>query len=57
MSYKITKKFGEFVYNTEDGSHKLQWHEVNDEITDSQFKKLTRATQLYCKKIRAAKKK
>lgn len=57
MSYKITKKFGEFVYNTDDGSHKLRWHEVNDEISDAVFKALTNATKLYCKKIKAAKKK
>ncbi len=57
MNYKITKKFGTFVYNPKNGSHKLKWYEVDDEISDLVFKRLSKATQAFCKKINTRKKK
>ena len=57
MKYKITKKFGTFIYNSKNGSHKLKWYEVDDEIDDAVFKRLSKATQAYCKKINTRKNK
>ena len=57
MNYKITKKFGHFVYNEKNGSHKIKWYEVDEVIDQTTFNRFTKATQLYCKKINTRKKK
>ena len=57
MNYKITKKFGTFIYNSKNGSHKLKWYEVDEIIDDTVFKRLSKATQAFCKKINTRKKK
>ena len=57
MSYKVGKKFGMFEYNPKTGGHKLRWYEVGEEITLTTYKRLTKATQAYCKRINKRKSK
>lgn len=57
MKYKITKKFGTFEYNPKNQSHKIIWFEVDDNIDETIYNRLSKATQKYCKKINTRKKK
>ena len=57
MNYKITKKFGRFIYNEKTRAHKIKWYEVDEIINESEFSRLSKGTQRYCKKINTRKKK
>ena len=57
MNYKITRKFGHFVYNPKNGSNKIKWYEVDDVVDQITFNRFSKATQAYCKKINTRKKK
>ena len=56
MNYKITRKFGHFVYNEKNGNNKIRWYEVDEVIDQATFNRFTKATQAYCDKINTRKK-
>ena len=51
MSYKVGKKFGIFEYNPKSGATKLRWYEKGEEISLTTYKRLSKATQAFCKRI------
>ncbi len=56
-NYKITRKFGKFIFNEKTRAHKIRWYEVDEIIDESEFSRLSNVTQKYCKKISNKRKK
>ena len=51
MNYKITHKFGIFVYDEKTKVNNIKWFKVGQVITKVTFEKLSKGTQRYCEKI------
>ena len=57
MNYKITRRFGTFVYNPKTQGHKIKWYEQGDVISKAEYDRLSKGTQRNCTKINTRKKK
>ena len=55
--YKITHKFGTFVYNPKNRSHKIKWYNVGDLIDQSTYDRLSDGTKRHIEKVSKPRKK
>ena len=55
--YKINHKFGIFVYNPKNRSHKIKWYNVGDLIDQSTYDRLSDGTKRHIEKVSKPRKK
>ena len=55
--YKIIHKFGTFIYNPKNKSHKIKWYEVGDVVDQPTFDRFSDGTKRHCDKINNRKRK